>query len=211
MQVYPLFPLQIVVFPHEDLNLHIFEPRYIELIGDCKENGLKFGIPTFRKGYKLDYGTLVELTKIEKTYPDGRMDIRTKGIEVLRVKKYLNKIPEKLYPGGELALIKMDVEADEDKCERIRDLLMELYSFMNIKVKPKALEKDIFYSTEVAHKAGFNFNQEYHFLQLFTEYERQEYLLDHLQTLIPVAKNMEEMRKKIQLNGHFKDILPPKV
>ena len=41
----PLFPLQIVVFPGEDLNLHIFEPRYKELIGECKDKGIHFGIP----------------------------------------------------------------------------------------------------------------------------------------------------------------------
>ena len=41
-QFLPLFPLQIVVFPGEDLNLHIFEPRYKELIKDCEEGGGTF-------------------------------------------------------------------------------------------------------------------------------------------------------------------------
>ena len=88
MQLYPLFPLELVVFPFEELNLHIFEPRYRQLINDCEKHEALFGIPTFRKGQALDYGSLVKLVKIEKKYPDGRMDIRTKGVQTFRAVSY---------------------------------------------------------------------------------------------------------------------------
>lgn len=211
MDIYPLFPLQIVVYPLEQLNLHIFEHRYRELIKDCQELDLLFGIPTYRKGHSLDYGSLIRLVKIEKQYPDGRLDIRTEGVQVIRVKKYLDKLPQKLYPGGELSLIDLDLELDHSKCDDIKEMLSELYSFMSIKDIPKALGKETFYTTQIAHKVGFNTDQEYYFLQLETEIERQDYMLDHLDKLVPMARSMEEMRKKIQLNGHFKDILPPEV
>jgi len=48
-------------------------------------------------------------------------------------------------------------------------------------------------------------------LQIETERLRQEYMLEHLDKLVPMARSMEEMRKKVQQNGHFKDILPPEV
>lgn len=211
MQLYPLFPLELVVYPLEELNLHIFEPRYRQLILDCEKHKALFGIPTFRKGYKLDYGTLVRLVKIERKYPDGRMDIRTEGVKSFRVEKFLEIHPSRLYPGGELALLDLDLERNESLCYEIKEKLLELYSFMNINKAPSALDNDLFYTTQVAHKVGFNFEQEYFFLQMQTELERQSYMLNHLNSLIPVARNMEEMRKKIQLNGHFKDILPPKV
>jgi ATP-dependent Lon protease len=47
----PLFPLNLVVFPHEKLNLHIFEPRYRQLVRDCLEQNLTFGIPPFLDNY----------------------------------------------------------------------------------------------------------------------------------------------------------------
>ena len=211
MELIPLFPLQIVVYPLEQLNLHIFEPRYRQLIHDCNEGEIQFGIPTYREGYSLDYGSLVKLTKIEKQYPDGRMDIRTEGIKVIRVKKYFNNFPDKLYPGGEVSTLDLDLEFDISKCGEIKQKLLELYGFMSIKEIPKALKEDIFYTTQVAHKVGFNSDQEYYFLQIESELSRQEYMLSHLDKLIPMARSMEEMRKKIQLNGHFKDILPPEV
>ncbi|MEO1628994.1 MAG: LON peptidase substrate-binding domain-containing protein, partial [Bacteroidota bacterium] len=43
----PLFPLKLVVYPGEQLNLHIFEPRYKQLIRECEQNKVTFGIPAF--------------------------------------------------------------------------------------------------------------------------------------------------------------------
>ncbi|MFN9379919.1 MAG: LON peptidase substrate-binding domain-containing protein, partial [Bacteroidota bacterium] len=50
MRVLPLFPLQLVVFPNEKVNLHIFEPRYKKLIRHCEENSENFGIIPYIKG-----------------------------------------------------------------------------------------------------------------------------------------------------------------
>ena len=76
----PLFPLQIVVFPNENLNLHIFEPRYKELINECEKEGTTFGIPAFLKQKVMEFGTELEVIKVEKRYGKGEMDIKTKGI-----------------------------------------------------------------------------------------------------------------------------------
>ena len=59
----PLFPLKLVAFPGEELNLHIFEPRYKQLIRECEQNGTTFGIPTFLDNKVLDFGTEIELIK----------------------------------------------------------------------------------------------------------------------------------------------------
>ncbi|MEL7221839.1 MAG: LON peptidase substrate-binding domain-containing protein, partial [Bacteroidota bacterium] len=63
-----LFPLQIIAFPGEAVNLHIFEPRYRQLITDCVEEGITFGIPSFVNGKVNEFGTEVKLIKIEKTH-----------------------------------------------------------------------------------------------------------------------------------------------
>ena len=44
-----LFPLNLIVYPGEDLNLHVFEPRYRELINECLEEETTLGIPAFIK------------------------------------------------------------------------------------------------------------------------------------------------------------------
>ena len=79
-----LFPLNLVVFPGERLNLHIFEPRYKQLIKDCLESGSTFGIPSYVLN-KTEFGTEVQIEEVTKTYSDGRMDIKTIGISVIEV------------------------------------------------------------------------------------------------------------------------------
>ncbi|MEO6949107.1 MAG: LON peptidase substrate-binding domain-containing protein, partial [Ginsengibacter sp.] len=73
----PLFPLSIVVYPHEDLNLHIFEQRYQQMITECFENKKPFGIPVVIDNQMMEWGTLIEIKEISKKYPGGEMDIKT--------------------------------------------------------------------------------------------------------------------------------------
>lgn len=62
---------------------------------------------------------------------------------------------------------------------------------------------------DIAHKIGLASQQEYELLTLETEELRQEYLINHLDKFIPAVKEMENLRKKIQMNGHFKNVIPP--
>ena len=75
----PIFPLNVVLYPGETLNLHIFEPRYKELIKECFENKKPFGIPAVINGHVAEYGTLVFIKEIVKEYDNEEMDIVTEG------------------------------------------------------------------------------------------------------------------------------------
>ena len=78
----PIFPLALVVFPDEHLNLHIFEPRYKQLITDCFTNKKPFGIPAVINNKMMDLGMLVEIVEISKIYDDGKMDINKRFVHV---------------------------------------------------------------------------------------------------------------------------------
>jgi Lon protease-like protein len=75
----PLFPLELVLFPETPFPLHIFEPRYKEMIGECLKNKTEFGmVRTIAEGDSVrmaDYGCTAEIIHVLKTYSDGRMDI----------------------------------------------------------------------------------------------------------------------------------------
>ncbi|MEL6390357.1 MAG: LON peptidase substrate-binding domain-containing protein [Bacteroidota bacterium] len=210
MQLVPLFPLQIVVFPFEDLNLHIFEPRYRELVHDCREGDLLFGIPYFQDEHPMQYGTMVRLERIAKTYPDGKMDVVAKGVKPFEIQRYRKTYPEKLYPGGYVTDLYWEQEGDSLLRIAIRERLSGLYEHMNIQKWPDKFDEE-FITFEIAHKVGLSQEQEYAFLQIVSEVERQQYIIDHLDRMVPMIKEAEDMRKKVQMNGHFKHILPPKV
>jgi hypothetical protein len=61
-------------------------------------------------------------------------------------------------------------------------------------------------SYDVAHHAGLALEQEYALLCLMDELHRQEYLRRHLQTVLPVVAEMESLKEKVKLNGHFKNL-----
>lgn len=208
-QILPLFPLNIVAFPGEKLNLHIFEPRYRQLIRECEELGTTFIICPHLKGENLPIGTEMKLTKIAKKYKNGKMDIRTEGIGLVKIHAFYKTIIGKLYPGAEYSYLSWDDDSDFAKNKQLLKLLKELYTLMN--VDNIVLKSPIKFRTyQVAHKVGFSFQQELDFLHLGQEKERQDYMLDHLQKVLPVMKEMEEMRIKAKMNGHFQNLIPPK-
>ncbi len=59
---------------------------------------------------------------------------------------------------------------------------------------------------DIAHHIGLSLKEEYELLGLFDERQRQEYLKRHLAKVIPTVAGMEQLKEKIKLNGHFKDL-----
>jgi hypothetical protein len=201
----PIFPLSIVVYPHEDLNLHIFEPRYKQLITDCFEKKKPFGIPVVINDKVSEMGTLIEITEITKTYKTGEMDIKTKGKKVFRVLEMISEIPDKLYSG---AIVNYPHNHEHGKrilIDKVIAATKQLHQMLNVK-KPFHKNEDELWSYDIAHSVGLTLEEEYELLSLMNELQRQEYLKRHLAKVIPVVAEMEALKEKIKLNGHFKNI-----
>lgn len=209
MPYLPQFPLKLVAFPQEQINLHIFELRYKQLIRDCLTNNLTFGIPPHKKQRVMELGTEIELLEIVKEYPGGEMDIKTRGIGIYKLLDFDSKIDKKLYPGGEIERIEIDYETDFEMTNEILEKTAELFKILKIK-KEVPFNTPQFTTYHLAHHVGFNFDQEFEFLRIPVEQNRQKYMLAHLKKLIPVVREMEALRKRVQMNGHFKNIEPPK-
>jgi Lon protease-like protein len=201
----PIFPLGIVVFPGEDLNLHIFEPRYKQLITDCFAEAKPFGIPTVLKDGISERGTLVEVKEIVEVYDDGKMDIKTKGISVFRILEIVKSIPDKLYSG---AIVNYPPNEETKKVLLLRLVVKSIRDLHSILKLNKEFKKpdDELLSYDIAHHAGLSLEEEYEFLGLFREDHRLEYLKRHLQKVLPVVSEMEALKEKIKLNGHFKNL-----
>jgi Lon protease-like protein len=75
----PLFPLRVVVFPRTPLPLHIFEERYKEMTGDAMREHSDIGIVLAKEEGIVNAGCTVRIEKLLHTYPDGRMDLLTRG------------------------------------------------------------------------------------------------------------------------------------
>ncbi len=207
-KILPLFPLKLVAFPGERLNLHVFEPRYKQLIQECEEQGTTFGIPPYFDEHLYEFGTEIKLLEIAKRYDDGKLDIRTEAIGIFKIKEFHRKTPGKLYASAEITALTFTREIDVEVNRLILENISELHEILMINKKlPDSPES--FISFDLGHLVGFTVDQELEFLTIREEKMRQNMMLEHLQKLIPIARRMKQMRIRAKLNGHFQNLKPP--
>jgi Lon protease-like protein len=202
----PIFPLSIVVYPGEQLNLHIYEPRYKQLIQECAEADKPFGIPTVLENKMNDMGTLMQITEISKVYDDGEMDIKTKGLKVFRVLEVIKQVPDRLYSGA-IVNYPENIEDDgkRELMQKVVNAVRQLHGLLNVNKDFKKSDEELT-TYDVAHHAALSLEEEYELLGLLHEIQRQEYLKRHLGKVLPLLAEMEILKDKIKLNGHFKNL-----
>jgi hypothetical protein len=201
----PIFPLGIVVYPGEELNLHIFEPRYKQLINDCTQNKKPFGIPPVLNNTVGEVGTLVEIVEITEQYESGEMDIKTKGLNVFRILEIVKPLPDKLYSGAIVTYPENETIGNSILMSKLLLAIRQLHTLIKVEKTFKKPDEALL-SYDVAHHAGLSLEGEYELLQLMKELQRLEYLKQHISKILPVLSEVETLKDRIQLNGHFKNL-----
>jgi len=201
----PIFPLGIVVYPGENLNLHIFEPRYKQLINECHSQKKQFGIPTVIENRLLDYGSLAEIMEMTKVHENGEMDIKTRGSRVFRILEVIKEVPDKLYSGAIVNYPETNEEGNRELMKKVMNSIRELHRLLKVDQDFKKKDEEV-KAFDVAHHVGLSLQEEYEMLHLLQERQRQEYLKRHLTKVIPLAAEMEKLKEKIKWNGHFKNL-----
>ena len=124
----PLFPLHVVLFPGRPLSLHIFEPRYRQMLRDCQEGDRRFGILAIRAGREVgpdaevfDVGTVTRIEAVE-ALDDGRSYVFTRGEQRFRLQRLVPGTP---YLKGEVELLEEPPCSSEDyaQAKQLRALL----------------------------------------------------------------------------------------
>src|SRR5580700_7141430 len=182
----PVFPLGIVVFPGEVVNLHIFEPRYKQLVSECYTEGKPFGIPTVIENRLNEMGT--------------------QGLRIFRMLELIKTVPDKLFSGA-IVNYPDNIEGPGKRAlmTKVINAMRELHSLLNISKDFHKPDEELA-SYDIAHHAGLSLEQEYELLGLLREEQRQEYLKRHLGKVLPVIAEMETLKVKVKLNGHFKNL-----
>ena len=122
MALLPLFPLEVVLLPGTPLPLHIFEPRYKEMIGECLANETPFGVIRALDEGIAEVGCTAEIITVTKQYPDGRMDLIAEGrnrFEVLELNQ------ERSFLRAEV-LIVPDEQGSPEQEEPVRAIQLHL-------------------------------------------------------------------------------------
>lgn len=179
----PLFPLNMVAYPGQMAFLHIFEPRYRELISDCERQGITFGISPIQNNQLSAYGTEMKLERILKTGESGNMDVALRGVRVYRLDEYRHVVSGKLYSGGMVSFQSNDSSFDPAVQDKLVSQFNQLQTAMN---RGKGL------SGKIPGNLSFVIGDDVHLsmiqkIQLITyssESERQSFLSGHLDKIL---------------------------
>src|SRR5689334_21919553 len=191
----PIFPLGIVVYPGEQLNLHIYEPRYKQLINECFNDKRPFGIPSVIEDRLQDFGTLVKIKEITTVHDNGEMDIKTKGGKVFRILEVIKEIPDKLYCGAIVNYPRNFKDIKQETVEKMVAAIRELHKLLNVSKDFKKPDEELT-SYDVAHHVGLTVQEEYELLNLMEERQRMEYLRRHLTKVMPTVAQIEGLKER---------------
>ncbi len=200
-----LFPLELAPLPGESVKLHIFEPRYKQLIQECRDTGVRFGIPAFIDGALARHGTEMALEAIHAAYPGGEMDIAVKGQRPFKLERFEREAEGKPYPGGSVVFLPNEPCDPEDLAEALARLYQELRACLGgeeAEHGPGAPgEEGLAFS--LAPRLGLSLEQRTELLALQAERDRRQFLVEHLQEFLPILRESSDIRRRVQGNGHF--------
>ena len=195
----PLFPLDVVLFPGTPLPLHIFEPRYKEMIGECIEEKKQFGVIRAQESSLADVGCTAEILAVTKRYDDGRMDIVTQGrerFELLQVNQ------ERSFLQGEILYVSDDHEsATPQERQRAIELHRQILALASAQQDiPEADSPPLSYLLAGSLPLDLDFKQQ--LLGLRSEAQRIRSLVQYFETILPNLRRTVAIRQKAGGNGH---------
>ena len=195
----PLFPLDVVLFPGTPLPLHIFEPRYKEMIGECLSQHRTFGVVRAVEQGLAEIGCTAEIVTVVKEYPDGRLDLVTEGrqrFELLRVNQ------ERSFLQAEVAMIDDEpgTPAQADAARAVQ-LHSELLAIAGAKQDIPAVGPSLL-SFHLAGSVPLDLDFKQKLLSLRSEAERLTLLVSYLETIIPNLRRAAHARERAGGNGH---------
>jgi Lon protease-like protein len=199
LSLLPLFPLEVVLLPGTPLPLHIFEPRYKEMIGECLANNAQFGVVRAVEQGIAGIGCTAEIISVTKEYPDGRLDLIAEGRKRFEVVE-LNR--ERSFLRAEVLLVPDEVEA-APASERTRaiQLHLEILSLAGAAQDLSSADQNAL-SFYLAGSLPLDLDFKQRLLAMRSEAQRIQAVTTYLETILPKLKRAAQAREKAGGNGH---------
>jgi Lon protease-like protein len=195
----PLFPLDVVLLPSTPLPLHIFEPRYKEMIAECLAQNRIFGVVRALEEGLAEVGCTAEIVTVVKEYPDGRLDLVAEGrnrFEIVAVNQ------DRTFLQGEVLMITDEPGAPpQEDAARAAQLHSELLAIAGAKQDLSTADPSLL-SFYLAGSLPLDLDFKQKLLSLRSEADRLSILITYLETLIPNLHRAARARIKAGGNGH---------
>jgi Lon protease-like protein len=192
-----LFPLELVLMPSEQVPLHIFEPRYRELIGECLTEGREFGLLLEDEEGRREIGTRAGVVEVLEVFDDGRMNVVVEGRERFRV---LEPTDGRSFPTGQVESVD-----DEPDPAPVSDVERALVLFRRLAEAAEAdvdePEGPLALSFALAARIDFGVELKQELLELRSERARLVRLTELMERAIGAIEREREVRERAAGNG----------
>jgi Lon protease-like protein len=196
----PLFPLDVVLLPGTPLPLHIFEPRYQEMISECLDRSQHFGVLRGKEQELAEIGCTAEILTVTKKYPDGRMDIVTEGrarFEVLQLNQERSFLQaEVLYLQDEAGV------ASREEITQAVTLHGEIMTLAGAEPEKSSEVDEGQLSFHLAGSLPLDLDFKQTLLGMKSEAERLRAIISFFETILPTMRRTVHVRRKAGGNGH---------
>lgn len=199
MGLIPLFPLDVVLFPGTPLPLHIFEPRYKEMIGECREQEAPFGIVRALKEGIAEIGCTAQIITVTKEYSDGRLDLIAEGRERFEV---LEINEERSFLRADVLLVPDEsVTASEEQRARAIEAHKKILDLAGALQDLTAADLNVL-SYHLAGSLPLDLDFKQKLLAMRSERERIQEVAQYLETVFPNLSRAARARERAGGNGH---------
>ncbi|HEY6271077.1 MAG TPA: LON peptidase substrate-binding domain-containing protein [Terriglobales bacterium] len=200
MSLIALFPLDVVLFPGAPLPLHIFEPRYRELISECISEKKAFGMVRTRESALAEIGCTAVILSIPKQYEDGRFDIVIEGRQRFEIEE-LNQ--ERSFLRGEVLFFEDEPsQVTKSETETVVQLHQQLFEVLGQPVEFEKKYESL--SFQLAHELPVDLDFKQSLLEMKSEAERIVTLIEYYRSTIPRVELTLRARDKASGNGHVR-------
>ncbi len=203
----PVFPLPLVLFPEEELPLHIFEDRYREMIRYCREKNCPFGVASYINNSISKVGCVAKLERIHKIYADGGMDIVCSGGDRFLIHGFDTS---RSFLQATVTYFHDDEKSEDfdNLKDKILPMLREMMELQDTESLAVALPGSSPFSFKIAHLVGFGLAQKQNLLEIKSEKDRLIFIHDHLNRMLPRLLNLKDLKRKVKSNGYFRNFPP---
>lgn len=187
-----MFPLAILPLPGELVPLHIFEPRYRQLIQDIETHDFPFGIYFNQTLNEARIGSLVRLESVIKRYPGGESDIIVKGLDVFSMGKLMRTYRNRMYPGGDVEY--WNIDTAKVPGAKVYELFIEYFKSRHIN------EHAVTFSLyQMANELSLDVSDRYKFLHLADD-SKEVFLLNRLRYQLQLLNQEKKSKDVYHLN-----------
>jgi Lon protease-like protein len=196
----PLFPLDLVLLPGTPLPLHIFEPRYREMISECLERSQHFGVLRGMEQELAEIGCTAEILTVTKKYEDGRMDIVTEG----RVRFELVQLnQERSFLQGEVIYLQDELgAASQEEIAQALKLHGEIMTLAGAEPESSSEIDEGQLSFHLAGSLPLDLDFKQTLLGMKSEAERLRAIISFFENILPTMRRTVHIRRKAGGNGH---------